>query len=76
MLVCELNGGIAVMAEEVVLATELDARHVKLLYVAIVSQARDELFTFLRGHSTGTNGGICAVRFRNLRFSVSPLGMR
>ena len=49
MLVCELNGGIAVMAEEVVLATELDARHVKLLYVAIVSQARDELFTFCAG---------------------------
>ena len=36
MLVCELNGGIAVMAEEVVLATELDARHVKLLCAVVV----------------------------------------
>ena len=37
MLVCELSDGIAVIAEDFVLATELDARHMKLLYVAIGS---------------------------------------
>ena len=35
MLVCELSDGIAVMAEEFFLTTELDARHVKLFCVAV-----------------------------------------